>query len=374
MKKIFVQYSRFYPAYKAGGPIQSLMYLLEKINGCFDVYLVTSCYDFDGKKLDVVADCWVKTRFGNVFYSSGITYNLLKDLITEINPHVFYLNSFFSILTVKTLCVLSRDNRKIVIAPRGEFSPNALLWKRWKKNAYLFLFKHFLISDNLNWHFTNVSEFTDCSKLFSVPELNYKIVSNLHPVKLKEHNFANVNKRVGILKIVSVGRVSPMKNMSFLIDVISKASGNVICDIYGFIENQEYYLLCKEKLRSLPENIEINFKGDINSKDVVDIISKYDLFFSPSLGENFGHAIFEGLIAGLPILISDKIPFFSEVESFMAGFVINLNNEEAFVEKINDLILYDEKQYLLLKQNVFRYIQYLDNKTNDIKVYLEMFK
>lgn len=374
MRRVFVQYSCFYPAYKAGGPIQSLMYLLEKLNGTVEIFLLTSSFDLDGTRLNVAADCWLKTKFGNVFYSSEITCKQIKQLIAEVKPDVFYLNSFFSSLTIKVLYLLRKDSRKIVIAPRGEFSPNALLLKKGKKSIYIYVFKHLLFANKIWWHFTNNSELQDYKKRLTIKNMQYQIVPNLHSVNLNNDYFKYSDKEQGAIKIVSVGRVSPMKNMAFLIEILSKIEGYVICDIYGAIEDIEYYSLCKCKLNSLPGNIKITFKGEIETTEVVDTISKYDLFFSPSLGENFGHAVFESLIAGLPILISDKIPFFSEVELYEAGFISEIIDPESFINRINELVLCDNKQFLSLKKNVCKYIKYLDGRINNISIYIELLK
>lgn len=374
MKRLFVQYSCFYPAYKAGGPIQSLMYLLERLNNTFEIFLLTTCYDLDGTKLDVIADRWIKTKFGNVFYSSKITYKQIKLLIAKVNPDLFYLNSFFSFFTIRTLLILRKDKRKVVIAPRGEFSSNALSLKSGKKKGYIFLFNSILFNNKICWHFTNTQELQDCKNRLPIQDTQCRIVPNLHIVEFEKNYFQCSNKKQGGIKIVSVGRISPMKNIDFLVEILSKVMGDVICDIYGTIEDRKYYFLCEKKLKLLPKNITLNFRGEIKSSDVIKTISKYDLFFSPSMGENFGHAIFESLIAGLPILISDKVPFFNEVEFYEAGFVISLEDRDSFIRKIDELILCTSNQFLLLKQNVYNYLKYLDKKINDINVYIKLFE
>ncbi len=47
---------------------------------------------------------------------------------------------------------------------------------------------------------------------------------------------------------------------------------------------------------------------------VLETLSAYDLFVLPSLGENYGHVVFESLSSGTPVLISDKTPWFSSAD------------------------------------------------------------
>jgi glycosyltransferase involved in cell wall biosynthesis len=61
-----------------------------------------------------------------------------------------------------------------------------------------------------------------------------------------------------------------------------------------------------------------------------------DLFFLPTLGENFGHAIFEALSSGVPVLISDRTPW-QNLASQSAGWSFPLHEPQAFVASIETL-------------------------------------
>ena len=90
------------------------------------------------------------------------------------------------------------------------------------------------------------------------------------------------------------------------------------------------------------------------------------------MGENFGHAVFEALIAGLPVLLSDRIPFYSEIEKFGAGFMFPLENQELFVSQLTQLVMCDSKDLLDIKDKVYKYVLYLDNRINQIDKYVKM--
>ena len=58
------------------------------------------------------------------------------------------------------------------------------------------------------------------------------------------------------------------------------------------------------------------------------------MFVLPSYTENFGLAVIEAMAAGLPIIISDKVNIWREVESAGAGTVIPCE-----AEKLTEAIL-----------------------------------
>ena len=56
-------------------------------------------------------------------------------------------------------------------------------------------------------------------------------------------------------------------------------------------------------------NIRVEFKGPIPYTQVFGTLQQYHLFVLPTLGENYGHVIYEALSAGEPVPISDQTPW-----------------------------------------------------------------
>ncbi|MCB8933280.1 MAG: glycosyltransferase, partial [Chthonomonadaceae bacterium] len=66
-------------------------------------------------------------------------------------------------------------------------------------------------------------------------------------------------------------------------------------------------------------------------------LQAYDAFFMPTHGENFGHAIWEALAAGLPVVISDKTAW-RGLEAAGAGWDLPLSDEAAFTRVVQGLV------------------------------------
>jgi glycosyltransferase involved in cell wall biosynthesis len=65
-------------------------------------------------------------------------------------------------------------------------------------------------------------------------------------------------------------------------------------------------------------------------------LAGYDLFLLPTRGENFGHAIFDALEVGLPVLISDQTPW-RDLERIGAGWSLPLADPDRFAATIDRL-------------------------------------
>jgi glycosyltransferase involved in cell wall biosynthesis len=73
-------------------------------------------------------------------------------------------------------------------------------------------------------------------------------------------------------------------------------------------------------------------------------MAKQELMFMPSRSENFGHAIFEALCAGTPVLIGDRTPW-QELEATKAGFDVPLPNPAALAAAIDRLAAMNPAEY-----------------------------
>jgi glycosyltransferase involved in cell wall biosynthesis len=138
------------------------------------------------------------------------------------------------------------------------------------------------------------------------------------------------------LRIVFLSRISPKKNLDFAIEILKNVNVAVEFNIYGLICEEKYWTKCKEIIDNLPDHIKVEYHGVINHNLVSDVLSYHDLFILPTKGENYGHAIFEALAAGVPALISDQTPW-QNLEEEGVGWVCSLHDKGAFIDVIQRL-------------------------------------
>jgi hypothetical protein len=357
-KRILCFLDYYTPGYKAGGPITTISNMVNVLGGNeFNFFIVTRNHDLNS---DIIYDTvktnkWQKVSKAIVFYTKVdylFFFNIYK-IIYNTKPDIIYLNSFFSkffsigILFILKISLFSSS--KIIIAPRGEFSSEALKFKKLLKHYYLLFFKKFI--NNRGIYFQVSSEFERNDLLNQKFNSDRILVApNLIKGSLMSRNNFKINNS-GILKVIFFSRISPMKNLFFLTEILSEMKELIDFEVCGPIEDSAYWNKCISLIVNYPPNIKFNYASSIKPNDVSKYLSKFDLLVLPTLGENFGHVIIESLCAGLPVLISDRTLW--ESNGSLALTTINLGDKETWRNTLkswasmspNDLL---ESKYLAL--------------------------
>src|SRR5690625_7713959 len=139
-KKILILTDYYLPGVKGGGPIQSIRNMVDNLADEFDFYILTSDRDFGDNRSynNIKTDVWLQVGKAKVYYTdkSKLSFRKLDNILNKFAYDIIYLNSFFSYKFSIMAILFKRVNRisaKIVLAPRGEFSPGALGLKSNKK-------------------------------------------------------------------------------------------------------------------------------------------------------------------------------------------------------------------------------------------------
>tara|TARA_Y100000389_G_scaffold204132_1_gene255166 strand:+ start:758 stop:1966 length:1209 start_codon:yes stop_codon:yes gene_type:complete len=311
--KILCFTSFYYPGFKGGGPIRTITNFVEYFWSKYDIYIV--CLDRD--LLDtqpyksVKIDSWNKIGKANIFYASKKTINLkgIYKLLNERSYNALYLNSFFSFWFSIVPFLLNffcfSLPKPCIIAPRGEFSNEALKLKNYKKKLYINFFYFLNLHLKLFWQASSEFEKKDIIRQFGRDTKKIFIAPDLVFSKLKIKNEFRKRSK-GPLRMVFLSRISPMKNLDFLLRVLRQVKISVQLFIYGPKDDTVYWRKCIYLKNLLPSNIKVIIEDEVPQNKVQKILKDYDLLILPTRGENFGHIIIESLIAGVPVLISNR--------------------------------------------------------------------
>lgn len=378
-KRVLIFIDWFVPGFKAGGPIQSCRNLAENISSGMDVYIFTSDRDLNDHSSyeSVQFDQWVSYKPGVfVFYASpkNQKVNFLKKIIKEVNPSAIYLNSMFSVkFTLFPLFLLLTGNikTKVIVAPRGMLQAGALQFKSFKKKLFLSLFKISGLHSKIQFHATVDKEVAEIQSAFG-GNCSVTMIPNLSLAK--ETAGSQAYKTPGTVRLIMVGRISPIKNIAYLLEILlyNKFIGNIQLTIVGKEEDAAYWSYCQNLIAKLPPNMSVKAVGALSHDLAMAEMQKADFFVSPTLGENFGHSILEAIQFGKPVIISDQTPW-RRLREKGVGWDIPLENKLLFVHAINSALAMDQLEYDQMSDACIKFAaEASDNMINN-KKYIELF-
>ncbi|WP_299821869.1 glycosyltransferase family 4 protein [uncultured Pontibacter sp.] len=346
---IFIDW--FLPGYKAGGPIQSCANLIAHLKDEFDFWVITRDTDYCEREPyeQVESDSWNRIEEHlQVYYTSGksLSYKALMSAARAAEPDIVFINGvysfYFSILPILIAKKLACP--KIIVSTRGMLAEGSINVKAGKKKFFIWAARRVGLYKHVLFHATNSKEKEDVITQIG-NDCNIMIAPNL-PKAMAGLHVIDRKKEVGILKIVSVARISPEKNTLYALEILRKYRGQsqVTFDIYGPIYNKAYWNECESLISKMPASVKVNYCGSIPNNLVFDKLLQYHLMFLPTQGENFGHIILESLTAGCPVLISDKTPWLN-LSQIGVGYDFPLSDQEAFVDIIEKFSALDTKQF-----------------------------
>lgn len=373
MRKLLIMASLFYPQKNGGGPPVSIMNVIRGIKNEFEIYVISHNFEVgDTAPLPGVNDGWNEFDFGKVYYFSHGTYNVknIYGLICEINPDVIYQNSFFSYEDALPTLLYKKKNPKtgIVIAPRGEVCENRFNKGRLKKVLYARLLKTLKMFNNVYFQATGEDESFDITRFLGIDK---SMIYNVNNFSIANEEYVTaIEKITGVLKLCFIARIQDTKNLLYAIERLKNIKHDVTYDIYGPIENKAYYDQCFSV--DLPDNIKVNYCGMVDHDDVGKVISHYHAYYMPTIGENYGHSIVEGMLYNRPVIISDKTPW-TGINEAGAGFAIKLDEPEKFESAIDTLCMMDQEEFDEMCRNSKVFIGDKLHIDETIKQYIKMF-
>jgi glycosyltransferase involved in cell wall biosynthesis len=376
-KKVLVMADWFAPGFKAGGPIRSCVNFAQQLKDELDIYVLTSDRDLndDSPYPGIQQNKWVTYNGGiKVFYASPswLSFSNIKKEMKSLQPSMVYLNSMYSRFFSFYPLLLKRMgsiHSRFILSPRGMLKGSAVQFGKAKKKVFLKLFRFFGLHKNILFHCADPIEVQDVKRYFG--EVTTVLLSNL-PAFQKPLVLPG-GKSKNHLRILFVGRIHPIKNLDFLLKALQPIGTPVDLTIIATVEDRDYWKKCEALISQLPGNIKINFKGEIPNEEIEKIICTQDIFALPTQGENFGHAIFESLIAGRPVVISDQTPW-QGLAQWKAGWDISLSNPSKFTDVMRQFSGMNQEEINEWCMGAWQFAKNYIERSDLKKRYLEVFR
>lgn len=303
-KNIIFLSNSFYPAVSYGGPIFSILGVIESVKSSFSIQvLTTDCNNGSILTKDEICQAKSDFSFPIIYFRSSFFLNnfslelclaVVNRLMSEKN---FYSQGFFNINTlILSVSSLFIKDLNVVIAPRGSLGQWSLQQKSWKKKLFL---KFFINSKRFVFHVTSDQELADLKKLGFVNKAI--VIGNFDNVSRPEGTYPSFRMHDRERVFCSVGRHDKQKGFDSLISDWRSCrlgeKGFTLAIIGPFSQYTK-------TLRSLA--------GDDESVQFIELVNKSELItwyrscagvISASRYENFGNTVFEALREGASVLV-----------------------------------------------------------------------
>jgi glycosyltransferase involved in cell wall biosynthesis len=298
---------------------------------------------------DIIANQWMDRAPGiRIYYASEktLTSKTIKNLIDSVSPDFIYVNSMYSVrFTILPLVMLWRNKIQVpvILSPRGMLRESAIRMKSTKKKLFIALLNFLGIPGKIRFHATDEQERKDIHHYFPHAK-SVDIVPNFSAGLPPETS--PVEKTPGQLRCVFISRIMGIKNILFFLQVLKQVPESIRLEfaIYGEIEDADYWSEAQTLIRTLPVHISVFYGGPLPHAQVIPMMAAHHVFVLPTKGENFGHAIFEALSAGRPVLISNKTPWLGLREKGI-GWDLSLDDPASWIAAIREAADFDQPAF-----------------------------
>ena len=364
-RRILIFCDYYLPGFKGGGGMWSVVNLVDRFGRDYDFFIVTRNHDltettpYEG----VVTNAWNDVGSAKVYFFGKGRLNTKKvaELVVEIRPNAIYLNSLFSLPVIKFLTARRKDlvgELPVILAPCGELSKAALKIKATKKKLFLAYAKAVGLYDGVIWKASFEADAADIRDVFGA-DVEVMTAPDLVPEAILP-DFSPAwkpAKAPGSVKLVYLSRISPKKNLIYLLERLKEVdSGEITLDIVGPVDDEAYWQKCKGIIAEMPKNISIKTLGAYPNNEALRRMAESHFFVMPTLNENFGYVFIEALAAGCPILVSDNTVW-TDVDERQVGWQIPLGEPERFVRQIRNCLEMDSTEYLRMSTDARKYAE-----------------
>jgi glycosyltransferase involved in cell wall biosynthesis len=359
LPKLLFFYDHFYPAFKAGGPVQSLANMVRNLCQEYECFIVCKPHEInESVSLErIQINQWNDWEGKAKVYYWNYSFSNRKELlhiIDAVQPDTVFVNGLYSFYfnMLPVVYALRTKGVKVIWSARGMLHGGALRQKSLKKKLFLSFLKLSGYPYKVTWHATDVQESEFIKKQFGAKSTVH-IASNfpnlLQPLTVQQ-------KKEEELVLGTIALISPMKNHAIVANALAGCTSSITWLIYGPVKDTHYWKECTSLFQQLNSNIKVQYRGEVHPVDIISALNEMHVIIMPSQSENFGHAIVEALSAAKPVITTITTPF-HDLDQYHAGCSVPLNNlAENLTAAINRFASMNQNEYEQYCSNASDYI------------------
>lgn len=331
-----------YMAEASGGPPVVVRKLVEGAHKAgWTTHIITSpdyCDD-GGRQLAEEPDLTVLPSQLAVLFGQG-----KARLAAEIrDADIVHCHTLWSPLVTWAAALARRSNAPYIVSPHGMLDPYSFDQKRLKKIAYLEAFERQTLVGASRVLFTTTLERDLAVETFG--KIPNAAVATLgadglpgDKALLREQFFTLHPDLRGRPLLLFMGRIHPKKRPAVLVDVIRAIHSHFPNAMLLFAGTGEdaHVKEVTDKVEALGMEDRVRFLGHLSGNAKAAALAAADLFLLPSHQENFAIAVAEALHAGVPVILTQKVNIWQEIEQAGAGIAVE---ETRLAEQVAEAVL-----------------------------------
>lgn len=340
-----------------GGPSKCVVELAQAL-GSFGIEVDIVNTNANGSTdLEVPLHTWIAKKYYRIqyfSYSRLLDYKISLSLTSWLFQHVceydlVHTNGIFSYPVLSAYRACQQHQVPYVVTPHGMLEPWALSYKAWKKRLY------YTLLEKPALHRASAMQMLASTEAKAVKPLNLKTPLIVVPNGINPQDFENLpdpelfynnfpdtrNKKL----IIFLGRIDPKKGL----DLLAVAFGKIYTqlpqthlivagpDNIGFLPTVQSYFNQAGCLDA------VTFTGMLTGDTKYAALAAANIYVAPSYSEGFSVSVLEGMVSGLPCVITTACNF-PEAATAKAAHIVDIDANSIFEALIECLKAPQESQ------------------------------
>ncbi|MDZ7958845.1 MAG: hormogonium polysaccharide biosynthesis glycosyltransferase HpsP [Aulosira sp. DedQUE10] len=265
-------------------------------------------------------------------------YKFSLDLLKWLKRHalefdIAHIHALFSPVSSAAATICRQQKLPYILRPLGTLDPADLRKKKLLKQLYAAIIERQNLAGAAGIHFTSNQE-AKISARFGVATQDLVIPLGVVPPQLAIHQHKDsVRNQLGIPEdipvILFMSRIDPKKGLNLLIPALEKllaVGGNFHFVLAGTNpQDPDYEQNISSQIQNSPLRSHTTITGFVTGELKASLLQAADVFVLPSYYENFGIAVAEAMVAGIPVVISDQVHICHQIRESQSGWVGELD-------------------------------------------------
>lgn len=305
------------------------------------VTIFTTNRDYPKGKLDVPINTLVRQDGYNIWYFSVqfTPYMVSLDMMKALRLHtgefdLLHIHGLYSFPSTIAAYYAKKFEIPYIMRPHGSLDP--FLFYKPKNRLIKRIHEHLIERRNFNKaaavHYTSQEEMALIPFKIKAPSLimplgiDLRKYENLPPVGTFKGKYNLKGKKL----ILHLGRINFKKGLDILVKGFARLSfdRNDVCLVLAGPDNEDYGKQVEKWIIDEGVKDKVVFTGMLHGIDKLAVLRDADIFALPSYSENFGIAVVEAMACELPVVISNKVNIWREIQKAGAGIVTSCDADE----------------------------------------------